>query len=825
MERRGGLAGLLVAMLLATAIWPAGGELRTDFSDGAAQQLLVFPPGGGQNSTTVDLPAGMEILNATLDLEGRRAPNGTVYYTADFLLPRENRAWAGNATLLPPVLPPASFEHDNITSVPGIKKSDDVRYKTTATSAAPYHMFEFFVGEVNVTGFNLTWEGIGFTHPQIGIGDNGATLYLWDRLSRIWNPMDTEGVPEVPVEVLLTANITISPARYIDVDGYLVAFVAPKRIQTSNELSTDYVRLTCWGWQSTYPENLKLDIGADGTVEWSRAGPLNATQTFSGTLFVAALQKAVDNATGNSTLVPLRFTSSSGGLLYLSNLSVGYGPKDLPPRLLQDLPTLSIMEDRPSYGALDLRQYFDDDKGVGNLTFSVVYNTGQSHVVVAMNGTFLDILPAEEGWSGQELARVRATDVRGQWVESNNFTVRVEPAPVFLRLMDTAPPAAEQDVPYSFTFEVEYTGDGPLAYSTNSSLFAMDKPAGTISFTPRNRDVGPHSFWVNVSAPEGNADQKNCNLTVLNRNDPPVLEPIGLRTATEDTPFTLQLSASDPDLDIGLDELRFTTNWSRLEVSRAGVLSFTPENADVGAHGVSVKVTDAGGLSDTEEFTLTVVNVNDPPLLAALSNLTILEHSGFSLRLNATDPDYGDRLTFSSETALFTITADGWINFTPTQQQVGSWVVKITVRDAAMAQAKGEFRLTVLNVNDPPAGARILNPAEGSKFTEGKAITLEATASDEDGDALEYSWYLDGKLLEKGQNVTTRALKAGKHQLSVRVSDGNATNASQEVSITVSKAPEQAGLEPWVLPAAIAAAVAVAIAAVLVWRRSRGGGG
>jgi hypothetical protein len=77
--------------------------------------------------------------------------------------------------------------------------------------------------------------------------------------------------------------------------------------------------------------------------------------------------------------------------------------------------------------------------------------------------------------------------------------------------------------------------------------------------------------------------------------------------------------------------------------------------------------------------------------------------------------------------------------------------------------------------------------------------------------------------LEKGQNVTTKALGAGRHVLTVRVSDGNATTVSGEVRITVVKAPEPAGPEMTLLAAVVMIVLAVAVAAVIAWRRSRRG--
>ncbi|MBM4250329.1 MAG: hypothetical protein FJ149_13125, partial [Euryarchaeota archaeon] len=71
MTRRAAPALVAAVLLLAAGPWQAGGEVRTVFEDGTGQQLLVFPPGGGVNSTSVAIPAGMEVLNATVDLEGR----------------------------------------------------------------------------------------------------------------------------------------------------------------------------------------------------------------------------------------------------------------------------------------------------------------------------------------------------------------------------------------------------------------------------------------------------------------------------------------------------------------------------------------------------------------------------------------------------------------------------------------------------------------------------------------------------------------------------------------------------------------------------------
>ena len=56
-----------------------------------------------------------------------------------------------------------------------------------------------------------------------------------------------------------------------------------------------------------------------------------------------------------------------------------------------------------------------------------------------------------------------------------------------------------------------------------------------------------------------------------------------------------------------------------MSVSASGLITGTPTNDDVGDSCVTVKVTDSAGESDTKTFTLTVNNVNDLPVLEAVS--------------------------------------------------------------------------------------------------------------------------------------------------------------------------------------------------------------
>ena len=57
-----------------------------------------------------------------------------------------------------------------------------------------------------------------------------------------------------------------------------------------------------------------------------------------------------------------------------------------------------------------------------------------------------------------------------------------------------------------------------------------------------------------------------------------------------------------------------------LSISNSGTISGTPLNANVGTHTITVTCTDGSSASVSDEYVLTVVNVNDAPSASAGSD-------------------------------------------------------------------------------------------------------------------------------------------------------------------------------------------------------------
>ena len=86
-------------------------------------------------------------------------------------------------------------------------------------------------------------------------------------------------------------------------------------------------------------------------------------------------------------------------------------------------------------------------------------------------------------------------------------------------------------------------------------------------------------------------------------------------------------------------------------MSPDGFLLGMARNDYVGTHSFVIKVTDNSGDFDTKTFSLTINNVNDPPVLEAITDKVTNEDVAFSYQLTATDIDVDvvdETLTFEA---------------------------------------------------------------------------------------------------------------------------------------------------------------------------------
>jgi subtilisin family serine protease len=232
-------------------------------------------------------------------------------------------------------------------------------------------------------------------------------------------------------------------------------------------------------------------------------------------------------------------------------------------------------------------------------------------------------------------------------------------------------------------------------------------------------------------------------------NSPPVLAFIGNRSVNEGTSLTFTVSATDADggpLTFSLDggaPAGATIN------STTGSFSWTPGEAQgPSTYTVTIRVTDNGGLTDAETITITVNDINGPPVLATIGNRTVNEGAQLTFTATASDSDLPVQgLAFSLDPgapAGATVNpATGVFTWTPTDSQGGTThAVTIRVTDSGSPAASDfeTFTITVAEINAPPALAAI--PSQ--TVDEGAQLSFVASATDSDVPAQALSFGLAG---------------------------------------------------------------------------------
>ena len=280
-------------------------------------------------------------------------------------------------------------------------------------------------------------------------------------------------------------------------------------------------------------------------------------------------------------------------------------------------------------------------------------------------------------------------------------------------------------------------------------------------------------------------------------NDPPTITSTPVTSATEDTLYTYDVDATDPDGDSLTFSLPQGPSGMTLSTS-TGLIQWTPTNNQVGNINVKVQVQDPSGLSATQQFTISVTAVNDAPILQ-IPDQTINEDAGFvdnlvDLLSFAFDEETSlVNLIFSvitqSNTNVVDCSLDSnrFIDCTTKQDQNGFSDVNVRVQDESSLSTDNTFRVNVGNINDAPS-VQILEPH--STFLENQEFDIIAQATDIDFDALTYTIDFGDGTTETG-NVVNNLIQTkhsypsqGTFTLSITVTDGISSD-TDTVIITV----------------------------------------
>ena len=290
--------------------------------------------------------------------------------------------------------------------------------------------------------------------------------------------------------------------------------------------------------------------------------------------------------------------------------------------------------------------------------------------------------------------------------------------------------AQDTDVPSNLLSYVLL--DGPAGMTMTSS--------GTLTWNP-GESVGPVTNVVKIAVNDNGLPPLSATnqfqLVVREVNRPPQIPSPGPIQILELVPWNLQLSAFDPDLPANVLTYSLISGPSGLGISSSGLVSWTPgETQGPSVSKVVVRVTDDGipSLTVTNEFSVTVAEVNSAPFLAPVANQTLPERVPFLLNLSGGDLDFpANNLEFSlvSGPPGMQVTPGGTLTWTPSEEQgpsTNAVLVRVIDDGNPRLSATNEFKVVVNEVNSAP----VLSSVAPVTVDELTTLTIQLSSEDVD---------------------------------------------------------------------------------------------
>jgi len=290
----------------------------------------------------------------------------------------------------------------------------------------------------------------------------------------------------------------------------------------------------------------------------------------------------------------------------------------------------------------------------------------------------------------------------------------------------------------TFTISANDPNNDPLTYSASNLPVgaSFDPSTKTFTWTPGFGTAGNYPNILFTVSDGTDQDSESITITVGDVNRLPVLQPVGNKQVDEGAILTFTISANDPDNDpLIYSASNLPTGASFNALTRT--FTWTPSFGEAGNYQNIIFTVSDGTDQDSESITITVGDINRPPVLSQIGNRQISEGTSLTFIIVATDPD-NDPLTYSASNlpvgASFNPSTKTF-TWTPGFGSSGNYPnILFTVSDGT-DQGLESITIIVGDVNRPP----VMQPVGNKQVDEGETLLFIFSANDPDNDPLTYS--------------------------------------------------------------------------------------
>ncbi|MCX7722813.1 MAG: cadherin domain-containing protein [Verrucomicrobiae bacterium] len=165
---------------------------------------------------------------------------------------------------------------------------------------------------------------------------------------------------------------------------------------------------------------------------------------------------------------------------------------------------------------------------------------------------------------------------------------------------------------------------------------------------------------------------------------------------------------------------------------------------------IRVRSTDQGGLWTEKVFSITITNVNEPPVDIALSNNAVPENRPAGTPVGSfstTDPDAGGTFTYAlvagpgdDDNAAFVITNNVLYTAVPFDYEAKStYSIRVRSTDQGGLYTEKVFTVAILNTNEPPTDLALSGAGVAENQPAGTLVGYFSTFDPDVGETFEYS--------------------------------------------------------------------------------------